>query len=261
MNSGGTEYDRSFYDEQRQGSLKSARKFVPLLIETFAPASVVDVGCGVGTWLSQWVAHGINDVLGVDGDYVERESLLIPPELFVARDLEQRIALDRRFDLAASLEVAEHLSPARADSFVADLVALAPVVVFSAAIPHQGGTSHINERWQDYWAALFAEHRYAHLDFLRPAFWNEADVDVWYRQNTVAYAHEDYIDQRPALQALRQRQPERVLNLVHPQLIEYKVDALTFKEALWLALTAGRDAVRRRVGLPAPTRYIGRYYR
>lgn len=68
------------------------------------------------------------------------------------KDLTQPLSLGRKFDLCVSMEVAEHLPPSRADSFVADLVGLAPVVLFSAAVPEQGGTNHLNEQWPDYGA-------------------------------------------------------------------------------------------------------------
>jgi hypothetical protein len=65
----------------------------------------------------------------------------------LAWDLESPIRLERTFDLAISMEVAEHLSPGRAPSFVDDLTGLAAVVLFSTAIPGPGGIGHINEPW------------------------------------------------------------------------------------------------------------------
>jgi hypothetical protein len=83
-----------------------------------------------------------------------------------------------------SLEVAEHLPPDRSNSFIAELTALAPVALFSAAIPQQGGTDHINERWQSYWAGLFKKRGFSPLDVIRPAVWENDAVERWYRQNT-----------------------------------------------------------------------------
>lgn len=183
-------YDQAFFEAQQADSRRSAERIVPLLVDAIEPTSVVDVGCGVGTWLAAFRAAGVPDVFGLDGDYVDRTMLQIPVEQFQAADLNAPLERGRRFDLATSFEVAEHLEPDRSESLVADLVSLAPVVAFGAAIPHQGGTDHINERWQDEWATMFAEHGYRPVDLIRPAVWNDPDVQPWYAQNPLVYVAE-----------------------------------------------------------------------
>jgi SAM-dependent methyltransferase len=170
------------------GVRRSAAVIVPILVETLQPTSVVDVGCGTGTWLAAFQAAGVEDILGIDGDYVSRPSLDIPVGTFQAADLDRPLRIDRSFDLALSLEVAEHLAPARAEGFVADLVRLAPVVCFSAAIPFQGGVNHVNERWQEEWASVFAGHGYVPVDLVRRRVWDDTEVEPWYAQNMLVYA-------------------------------------------------------------------------
>ena len=71
------------------------------------------------------------------------------------------------------LEVAEHIPPECADIFVESLTwGLAPVIMFSAAVPGQGGTLHLNEQWPAYWASKFAQHGYVLIDCLRPQLWD-----------------------------------------------------------------------------------------
>jgi SAM-dependent methyltransferase len=152
------------------------------------PQSVVDVGCGVGTWLAEFQARGVSDILGIDGDYVDRSMLQIAVDTFSPQNLSNGALSSRKFDLAISLEVAEHLPAESAGAFVRSLTALAPVVAFSAAIPHQGGTDHINERWQSYWAELFRQLGYEAYDPIRPRIWTDTDVEVHYRQNLIIYA-------------------------------------------------------------------------
>ena len=150
----------------------SAEVVVPMVMELVHPRSVTDLGCGLGTWLSVFREAGVEDVLGVDGEYVRLESLEIPKERFVAHDLRQPFAAGRRSDLSMSLEVAEHLSPEYAAPFVTTLTRLAPVVLFSAAVPGQGGTEHVNEQWPSYWAQLFRERGYLPVDCLRRHLWD-----------------------------------------------------------------------------------------
>lgn len=207
-----TAYDAAFFSAQSDKSRRSAERVVPLVMDALAPTSVVDVGCGVGTWLAVFASAGVDRVVGLDGDYVDRSQLQIPEAAFVPTDLRERVALDERFDLAVSLEVAEHLPPERSESFVADLVTLAPSVLFSAAIPEQSGTDHINERWQDEWVALFAEHGYDAVDLVRPAVWDDEAVAPWYAQNTFLFTREPI--ETPA------RLPTRI---VHPRLFEPRI--------------------------------------
>ena len=99
--------------------------------------------------------------------------------------------LSKPFELAQSLEVAEHLDHIFAANFVKLLTSLADVVLFSAAIPYQGGVCHINEQPPAYWAELFAKQGYVCLDFLRPSIWGDESVLWWYRQNLLVFVHKD----------------------------------------------------------------------
>jgi hypothetical protein len=179
-----THYDDSFYDDQSAGSLGSAQKVVPLVYEMYRPKTVVDVGCGVGTWASVFESHGC-EAVGVDGDYVPRDKILV--KNYVPIDISERFSLDQRFDLAVCLEVAEHLSDARSWSFVFDLTRLSDVVLFSAATPGQGGTNHINEQPLEYWQKMFELYEYVMKDDVRPKIADLDGVEWWYKKNIVVF--------------------------------------------------------------------------
>jgi SAM-dependent methyltransferase len=182
-------YNKKFWERRASGAEDSARACVPEILRLWPGNSIVDVGCGQGHWLREFMRLGIHDVIGIDGDYVlEQGGLVIPAEKFVAHNLNERITLRRRFDLALCLEVAEHLSSRCAAGLVSALTELAPIVVFSAAIPGQGGVGHINEQWPWYWENLFAERGFASLDPLRQVLWQNPRVASWYQQNLVVFA-------------------------------------------------------------------------
>ena len=206
-----TPYDSSFFEALSRGSASSAAQILPEVVRLIAPKSAVDLGSGTGEWLGELRKLGVTDVIGVDGEWVDRAALKIPTDQFKPFDLRNKLVMDRAFDLAISVETAEHLSPERGEGFVADLVGLAPVVLFSAAIPGQGGTDHINEQWQDYWAGLFAKHDYVALDCLRLKFWNDSRVEWWYRQNIILYVRRDRVEADPKLQFLASLQPPEVI--------------------------------------------------
>ncbi|MGQ0560996.1 MAG: class I SAM-dependent methyltransferase [Gemmatimonadota bacterium] len=208
-------YSRGFYREL-QAATASARRVMPWLLELVQPRSIIDVGCGAGAWLQAARAQDLDDVMGIDSAELPSELLLIPHSLVVRHDLLQPIETARGFDLALCLEVAEHLPGARADSLVRDLAALAPVIVFSAAVPYQGGTHHVNEQWPAYWYERFTRAGYQALDALRPRFWRDPQVDWWYAQNAILYARAP----QAAELASRSGVPvltEPPLALVHPR--------------------------------------------
>lgn len=194
---------------------------VPLLLNWVHPLkSVVDVGSGTGEWLSVFQEHNIEDVCGVDGDYVNRRMLSFPRERFIPHDLRSPLSLERRFDLAISLEVAEHLPAESAETFVRSLVNLADVVLFSAAIPGQGGHHHVNLQWQDYWAKLFAREGYAAVDCIRSRIWNDQRVAVWYAQNTILYVERERLKDAQMLKWEHEVRGTSQLSLVHPSFWE-----------------------------------------
>ena len=182
-------YDNSFFDWVDFTATRSARAVLPYVRDLVRPASVVDVGCGRGAWLGVWKDLGVAELRGLDGDYVDRARLAVDAGSFEAVDLSRPWPVARRFDLAQSLEVAEHLPPGSGPQFVRQLCQLSDVVLFSAARPGQGGERHVNERWPSYWATLFASHGYAAFDCIHPRFRADATVDPWYRFNSVLYAN------------------------------------------------------------------------
>jgi len=226
-----TPYTDRFFDSIRGTSHPSAEAIVPRLIDLFQPQSVVDIGCGEGAWLDVFRKLGTEQFLGLDGAYVELDRLLIPKDAFRAVDLAKPFLLDRQFDLAISLEVAEHLPADSAEAFVASLTKCAPFIAFSAAIPGQGGTDHVNEQWPAYWAKLFKTHGFDCYDILRPTLWGDDVISFWYRQNILIFASGDAIDANPELQA--SAPTAQPASLVHPELFASQRDFWQ-RKVLWL---------------------------
>jgi SAM-dependent methyltransferase len=243
------QYDQAFYAGQRDGSLQSARAIIPLLLSHLSIHSVVDVGCGVGTWLKAFQENGISDITGYDGEYVDTSALAIDAANFKVLDLTADFVLPRKADLAISLEVAEHLPSKNGDHLVRQLVSAAPIVLFSAAIPGQGGTGHVNEQWQDYWRSKFSSFGYYPIDAIRPFVWGSNDVEIWYQQNIILYCKEGHL---PSSNLLRPIPPNLSLNIVHP---EYYLELqrhgeLYLSKALKALPTLTSKAISRRMSKP-----------
>jgi SAM-dependent methyltransferase len=188
-----TLYSSAYYAAKTDGWAATAEAIVPALLRWFPAASVVEFGCGTGATLAGFAARGTVDILGVDFPHVPRDLLHIPPERFRAANMLTLSDIGRCFDVAVSLEYAEHLPAARAAGFVELLVRAAPVVLFSAAIPGQGGLGHVNEQRQSWWAALFARHGYVPVDCIRPALADATDAPWYYAQNALVYCLPDHL--------------------------------------------------------------------
>jgi hypothetical protein len=183
-------YSGGFYDYIDAGSRASARTVARLLLGEIKIDTLLDVGAGHGAWAAEWIAAGVADVIAVDGDYVARDRLAIPSDRFRPHDLSQPLDLGRRFDLVQSLEVAEHLPGSFADGFIETLTRHGDLILFSAAVPHQGGEHHVNEQPLSYWRTKFDARGYAPYDWIRPRIAAHREVMPWYRFNTLIYANQ-----------------------------------------------------------------------
>ena len=227
------DYGALYTDARVAQTRASAAAVVPIVLELLPVRSVVDVGCGVGTWLGEFERRGVADHVGIDAEWVSLEQLEIARDRFVEARLERPLHLDRTFDLALSLEVAEHLPEYAADTLVQSVTDLAPVVVFSAAVPGQGGIGHVNEQWPAYWARRFASRGYAAVDAIRPRIWRDDAVAYWYRQNILVFARSEAVDASAGLARAAAATEPAMLDLVHPDLLTH--------------VTAAPDAHARRV--------------
>ena len=188
---GRNQYGGSFHLMRHRETSYAAETILTILLNHIPDIhSAVDVGCGVGTFLSFLEKKGIHDVLGLDGYWVDQALLAIPANKFQPVDLKVLPEFGRTYDLAICLEVAEHLRPEDAVGFIGKLCGLSNLILFSAAVPGQGGVAHLNEAWQSYWAKLFAERDFYPVDLIRPQIWNDQAISFWYRQNILVYAKE-----------------------------------------------------------------------
>ncbi len=225
-------HDPVFYN------LNSASEILPRVFQIVDCHSILDLGCGIGTWLSVAKNLGISNVLGVDGDYVDRNLLskFLNNNEFEPHDLTQPVDLGKKFDLCICLEVAEHLPESASDSLIETLIRHSGTILFSAAIPGQGGQKHLNEQWPVYWAEKFSKYGYVFLDIIRPLIWDNPKVDFWYRQNIFLVVKKTH--------KLASQFPESFQSLIHPVLFEAK-NATYEKRIAYLEKQLGVHPLRR----------------
>lgn len=208
-------YKDDFYVDLHERTRYPAETIADILFRVLPGVrSAVDVGCAVGSWLAVLREKGVEDIQGIDGDWVSTDFLEIPVENFRPLDLTKPFRLDRKYDLAMSLEVAEHLPEADAKGFITSLIGLADFVLFSAAIPFQGGTNHVNEQWLEYWMVLFAEQGFQGIDCIRKRIWHDGRIPFWYKQNLVLFVRKERLGELNLDAGVEEYHP---ISLVHPE--------------------------------------------
>jgi len=211
-------YDSNFYSTHKKGMQSSAEVILNLVNKIHQPNKVIDVGCGQGNWLAAANKIWNPELTGHDGNWVDQNSLADNDINFVNADLSDvKYKINTQHDLCISLEVAEHLPENRAPSFVEMLTETAPIVLFSAAIPEQGGAGHINEQWQTYWNELFNNFNYSAFDIIRPHVWGNRNVEWWYRQNIILFIDNEHPLSQDGVVKKFKVQNKSSLNSVHPE--------------------------------------------
>ncbi|MEX0875875.1 MAG: class I SAM-dependent methyltransferase [Phycisphaerales bacterium] len=176
-------YDQQFFADRDDRTRYAAQRVLDITLEILPPInSCIDIGCGVGTWLRVLADRGVDDVVGAEGDWLDTSLLMIDQDRFMRIDLRRPVEIGRRFDMAISLEVAEHITPEEGDRLVGTLTEAADFVP---------------------------------IDAIRPRIWDDDRVAVWYRQNTILYVRGTRLDE--LAQGTTAADPG-TLSMVHPEL-------------------------------------------
>lgn len=205
---GAVTYDDSFFDMELSESMPAAEAMVPWILNYTGAKTVIDVGCGMGAWAKVARDQGC-EVCGVDGAPISERVLI--PECFLQADLLEGFDCSG-WDLAICMEVGEHLPLSSASALVSGLCG-ARFVLFSAAVPGQGGIGHLNEQWQSWWSDLFHAAGYSGTEDVRSFFWQARDIAPYYRQNVILYA-------RPKDLVAHGFAPSTVCSVVHPEVFD-----------------------------------------
>ena len=149
-------YDLAYFEREVEHSAAQSAKVMARSIRAgLKPRTVIDVGCGTGALLEEFQKEGCQ-VFGLE--YAESALQYCRKRKLNVRKFDlKKMSLTNQptYDVAISMEVAEHLPETCANRYVLLLTSLSPCVVFTAARPGQGGTDHVNEQPASYWISKF----------------------------------------------------------------------------------------------------------
>ncbi len=184
-------YDLNYYRDLDAKSLPSGRMMAKSLAELCSPQSVVDVGCGSGALLYSFQELGITTLRGYE--YSKSGIEFCQNRGLDVKQFDLRSTLPEDLvcsDLVCSFEVGEHLPDSLASHYCRFLARLGDTLAFSAAIPGQGGTNHINEQPNSYWITKLTDAGFTHdadeTTKLR-ALWSKLGVTWYYAKNVMLF--------------------------------------------------------------------------
>lgn len=181
-------YTSKFFNQISPGSYESAKIIFSELSKVIPIRSLLDVWGGTWSWCKAFSEiYESSDVILLDWDYIKPDDLVIESEKFVSQDLSTPFLFNRKFDLTICMEVAEHLDEKFASWLVDSLTRTSDIILFSAAIPGQWWTHHVNEQPPIYWYNLFSSRWYECCDLLRCRIWENNQILWWYRQNALIF--------------------------------------------------------------------------
>lgn len=184
---------KTFLFENTSSTYYSAKIILECIWEYLGnPKSVLDLGCGAGGFIKAFEDKGVTDYHLFDHPSLNLDMLLIErKDRFVPVDLDRIAPTPIKVDVAICTEVLEHLAPTRSEEIVRFLAESAEIIVFSAAVPRQGGLGHINEQWHNHWHTVFSKYGFTYFDGFKPFLISDERVHYWLIQNLFIYVRKD----------------------------------------------------------------------
>lgn len=177
-----TKDSRFVHDEKLHHNFKDPKIIIEEILKHFHPKKVIDLWCWLGAFVKTFQDHWI-DAYWVNWPRVEKDKLVMNEDRLIIKNLEEFCDFKKWYDMAITIEVAEHIDAKYADNFIKTITSCADIIIFSAAIPWQWWFKHVNEQSPEYREEKFNKLWYRFYDVFRWKFWNNKDIAISHRQN------------------------------------------------------------------------------
>lgn len=119
------------------------------IIEKYNIKSVIDVGCGMGFSMIEFMKY-CDNVVGIEGSMFALENSPVKENIFYHDYSIGELETEDTYDFCWSCEFVEHVDEEYRDNFLSTF-AFAKYVAMTFAQPGQPGHHHVNCQTQEYW--------------------------------------------------------------------------------------------------------------
>lgn len=158
-------YNERYYRRHREDYHEWEKRLAADFFTRYKVRSVVDLGCGVGSYLDAAYELGMAPIKGYEIN-LHLASCHVPKHLlpFISSGDVTLPLSGGGFDCSWSVEVGEHLDPQGTEQFVSNLVRLTDrLTLLTCAPPGQRGTAHINLRPKEEWIGRMTKNGMRYL--------------------------------------------------------------------------------------------------
>jgi hypothetical protein len=120
--------------------------------------SIIDVGCGKGTYLLPFIGDNI-EIFGIDMKYYD-EKIFIPNNCFNAFDFRKPYTVTMKYDAALCIGIADYFPSNCTEQLVKLLTSLSDLIIFSPQISSPGFLNYNDENTEEYWNNLFNKNNF-----------------------------------------------------------------------------------------------------
>ncbi len=186
-------YNDKYYERHFAQYRKWENKIGEYLYEELKPNSVLDLGCGVGSYLEGFLNAGCKNLLGIELSFSDVEKYIVEDirSHIIEGDVTTSLNLNRKFDCVISFEVGEHIAPYGTEKFIDNLILCSDrYIILTAAPPGQRGTGHINLRSKDFWIESIVSKGFLYREDLVEKYrvkWKEFNVEKYILNNLMVF--------------------------------------------------------------------------
>lgn len=157
-------YNDEFFKWHHEYTREYAINFMNWYIDKYNPMSIIDFGCGLGSFLEAGYNKGLRKLLGyeIGGEFAKKYTNPTIQKFIKYTDCTVPLRLSK-YDCVISIETAEHIDPMNTAQFIDNLVnsyADGGTILFTAAPPEQAGCGHINCLPREVWLEKFSKRRF-----------------------------------------------------------------------------------------------------
>ena len=201
-------YSTDFYQSVTSRAVIASEVALGTILKNFVAQSVIDIGAGDGVWTSTALSIGnptrltVVDLPGSTFKLLQKVDKSIKK---ITLNFENDMLKNGEpYDLGICVEVIEHISTGRALLLLDWISVNCCTVMFSGAIPGQGGTHHINEQNQSYWLNVMMARGFIPIDNIRPQLYRNGKIPQYYRNNIFFFINSRFIHEHRIKKLLKE---------------------------------------------------------